>query len=117
MNKMLVVNSQLDLPFGSDVVSRLVDLAYTGTCQVTESTITSLISMANMFQLDSLTRLCGDFLVSSADISSVLQHLQLADQHLCSHVTDKLWQFIFRNFHGMKDQLTNYPVTELVKFL
>jgi hypothetical protein len=91
----------VDVP--SHTMEQLINLAYTGRCQLTQDQFLPLLLAAHTYDIGPLLKLCGDYLLSSVTAASTMSSLsspvgatflveswRLAQCYLCSHVVDRL---------------------------
>lgn len=82
----------------ADSVELLVDFAYTGKIEISESTVQSLLPVASMFQISSVLEGCCVFLESQLDSSNCLGIRFFAELHGCPELATSARHFSFRHF-------------------
>ena len=86
------------------VLKRILELGYTGACQLSEDLFIPLLQAAHAYHIRPLLKLCGDYVLAAASSPSpqsaniTVRNFRLAQQHLCQHVVEGLARLIRRNF-------------------
>lgn len=82
----------------SDIISLIIDFAYTKTCEVTSSNVQSLMVAADRFCSDSLVSFCSDFITKRIDSSNCIPSWQFARNMTFKHLEEKAWQVTLHSF-------------------
>ena len=86
------------LPYSTEVISTIVELAYTGATTTKESILEEQLQMAAHYGITLLTKICSDFLVSTLTVVNWHQRYRLGQKFLCKHVLEQMKMFICVNF-------------------
>ena len=96
------------LPYSTEVVSTIVELAYTGATTTKESIVVEQLQMAAHYGITLLTKICSDFLVSTLTVVNWHERYRLGQKFLCKHTLEQMKMFICVNFTRLNN------VTELL---
>ena len=105
------------LPFSTEAVNSLVQLAYTGRITITESTLEEQLEVAALYTINLLTKLCGEFMITSLTTENSYIYFKFCQKFCCHHFTDTVEKFICRNFLKIKNLASILTVEELRKCL
>ena len=86
----------LDIPF--ETFKLVLDLAYTGTCQITGDNLVELLHSSRRLGIQYLENLCGQFLLDNLSIENAVQTLHIIQPNLCEHRLALVHRFIRINF-------------------
>ena len=98
------------LPYSTEVISTIVELAYTGATTTKESILEEQLQMAAHYDITLLTKICSDFLVSTLTVVNWRDRYRLSQKFLCSHTLEQMMMFICVNFTKLNN------VAELLTF-
>ncbi|XP_029342509.1 kelch-like protein 3 isoform X2 [Acyrthosiphon pisum] len=93
-NKDLVTIKELD----STILQLLVDYIYTGEIMVTKENVQTLLSAANVLQLDYVNDICAEFLQKQVDSSNCIGIKAFADLHNCTKLLSSSEAYIKQHF-------------------
>ena len=96
------------LPYSTEVISTIVELAYTGATTTKESIVVEQLQMAAHYGITLLTKICSDFLVSTLTVVNWHDRYRLGQKFLCKHALEQMMMFICVNFTKLNN------VTELL---
>ena len=86
------------LPYSTEVISTIVELAYTGATTTKESILEEQLQMAAHFDITLLTKICSDFVVSTLTVDNWHERYRLGQKFLCKHTLEQMMMFICVNF-------------------
>ena len=86
------------LPYSTEVISTIVELAYTGVTTTKESILEEQLQMAAHYDIALLTKICSDFLVSTLTVVNWHERYRLGQKFLCKHTLEQMMMFICVNF-------------------
>ena len=86
------------LPYSTEVVSSVVELAYTGVTTTKESILEEQLKMAAHYNIGLLTKICSDFMVSTLNLVNWHKRYRLGQRFLCKHTLEQMKMFICVNF-------------------
>ena len=81
-----------------DILSSLVDFAYTGEIAVTVDNVQEVLSAASLLQISQVQDLCCDFLKKQLDASNCLGIKCFAEANGCSHLSEIINEFARQHF-------------------
>ena len=76
------------LPYSTEVVSSVVELAYTGVTTTKESILEEQLQMAAHYDISLLTKICSNFLVSALTVVNWHQRYRFGQKFLCKYRAD-----------------------------
>jgi len=117
MMKCSMVNTFI--PYQKEVVEAFIKLAYTGTCQVMEAFVENILDAAKEYEIEHLTKICGDFLISVLSQSNALDIYQLSVKHCCEHTSSTICKFISKNFKSfiMTGEALSFSFEQVLMFM
>ena len=80
-------------------IDALIDFAYSGKITVTHANVQSLLPAANLLQINSVKKLCCDFLQSQLHATNCIGIVKFAELHVCRELHAVGEKFIASNFH------------------
>ena len=86
------------LPYSTEVISTIVELAYTGATTTKESILEEQLQMAAHYDITLLTKICSDFVVSTLTVVNWHERYRLGQKFLCKHTLEQMMMFICVNF-------------------
>ena len=86
------------LPYSTEVISTIVELAYTGVTTTKESILEEQLQMAAHYDITLLTKICSDFVVSTLTVDNWHERYRLGQKFLCKHTLEQMMMFICVNF-------------------
>ena len=86
------------LPYSTEVISTIVELAYTGATTTKESILEEQLQMAAHYGITLLTKICSDFVVSTLTLANWHERYRLGQKFLCKHTLEQMMMFICVNF-------------------
>ncbi len=100
-------------------VEQLISFVYTGTIEVTEDNVQSLLSAANLLHLTEVRDACCDFLRQQLHPSNCLGFMAFADLHSCPDLFNESQRFARKHFPEVRMseefiQLTASNVIDLI---
>ena len=98
------------LPYSTEVISTIVELAYTGATTTKESILEEQLQMAAHYGITLLTKICSDFVVSTLTLINWHERYRLGQKFLCKHTLEQMMMFICVNFTKLNN------VAELLTF-
>ena len=102
-----------DLDCSIEDANSLVQLAYSGTCMVTQINLRHLLKLGKQYNIDQLLKLCTDFLLKNLTTESALEFYNLS-KDLCHHAQSKISQFIKTNFNSLMNGVLGLKGCSLV---
>ena len=82
------ISDNPDLDCSSEDANSLVQLAYSGSCNVTRINLRHLLKLGKQYNIDQLLKLCTDFLLKNLTTESALEFYNLS-KDLCDHAQSK----------------------------
>ena len=79
-------------------LSILIDYMYTGSVEINENNVQSLLDASNRLQLTSVKDSCCEFLASQLDITNCIGIRRLADMLSCASLTKQADLYIEQYF-------------------
>ncbi|XP_071497616.1 kelch-like protein 28 [Diadema antillarum] len=100
-------------------IDALVDFAYTGKIAVTHANVQSLLPAANLFQMQSVKKLCCDFLQAQLHATNSLGIAHFAEVHACQDLQAIADKFVAANFLDLSqgEEFCHLDFEELTKIL
>ena len=86
------------LEMKSGTMKAILDYIYTGQVQLTEDTVQSLLSAANLFQMISLRSGCAEFMIKHITVSNCVGVYFFARAHHCDILAGKASEILNSNF-------------------
>ena len=86
------------LPYSTDVICTIVELAYTGATTTKESIVEEQLQMAAHYGISLMTKICSDFLLSTLTVVNWHERYRLGQKFLCKHTLEQMMMFICVNF-------------------
>ena len=83
ISKMMEEDTDTFLPYPMEVVHALVRLAYTGTCDLKDNSVGRILEAAKEYEIESLVKICGQFLVSQLAVGVGLSFYRMSVKHCC----------------------------------
>ena len=105
------------LPYSTEVISTIVELAYTGATTTKESILEEQLQMAANYDISLLTKICSDFLVSTLTVVNWRDRYRLSQKFLCSHTLEQMMMFICVNFTKLNNVAELLTVEDLESVL
>ena len=81
-----------------DILSSLVDFAYTGEVQVTVENVQEVLSAASLLQITQVQDICCEFLKKQLDANNCLGIKNFAEANGCSQLSDVIDEYARRHF-------------------
>ena len=106
------------LPYSTEAISTLVELAYTGATTTNESILEEQLAIADHYGISLLTKICSDFIVTTLTVENWEKRYRLGQQFLCKHTQEKMKTFICVNFtklNNLAELLTVEDMETLMK--
>lgn len=85
-----------------DILSHLLDFAYTGKLTINQSNVEGLICTASQLQFQTVRSVCSRYLQHQIDATNCLGILEFGDIHGCPEVVAKAWAFVLENFEAVQ---------------
>ena len=101
------------IPFSAEVANSIVQLAYTGAITISEGIVEELLRLAKLYSIIPLTKICGDFILSSLKLENCLTRYRLGQKFCCDHVIDSIQRFICVNFTKLTNLVSELTMDEL----
>ena len=98
ISKMMEADIDTFFPYPKEVVQVLVKLAYTGTCELKADSVEKTLDAAKEYDIESLVKICGQFLVSHLTEGDVLSFFRMSVKYCCDHVSGSITKHICVNF-------------------
>ena len=105
------------IPFSAETVNSLIHMAYTGSVVIDGSILEKQFDLAAMYHIDNLTKLCGDFVISSLRTDNCVLHYRHSNKYCCVHVVDVIESFICLHFSKVNNLTTELTMDELGNLL
>ena len=101
------------LPYSTEVISTIVELAYTGATTTKESIVVEQLQMAARYGITLLTKICSDFLVSTLTVVNWHERYRLGQKFLCKHTLEQIEMFICVNFTRLNNVIELLTVEDM----
>lgn len=102
-------SNQIILPTTDIATLKLiVDYAYTGSIELSLSSIQSVFSLASLFQLEDVLAACGDFMETHLDVNNVLSVFHFAKCHQTIDLITSSRDFINKNITDIINETNEY---------
>lgn len=85
-----------------DILSCLLDFAYTGKLTINQSNVEGLICTSSQLQFQTVRAVCSRYLQHQIDASNCLGILEFGAVHGCPEVMAKAWAFLLENFEAVQ---------------
>ncbi|KAF3835740.1 hypothetical protein F7725_028298 [Dissostichus mawsoni] len=85
-----------------DILSCLLDFAYTGKLTINQSNVEGLICNSSQLQFQTVRGVCSRYLQHQIDATNCLGILEFGDIHGCPEVMAKAWAFLLENFEAVQ---------------
>ncbi|CAG5861815.1 unnamed protein product [Menidia menidia] len=85
-----------------DILSCLLDFAYTGKLTINQSNVEGLICTSSQLQFQTVRTVCSRYLQHQIDAINCLGILEFGDIHGCPEVVAKAWAFLMENFEAVQ---------------
>ncbi|XP_053287372.1 kelch-like protein 30 [Pleuronectes platessa] len=85
-----------------DILSYLLDFAYTGKLTINQSNVEGLICTASQLQFQSVRTVCSRYLQHQIDATNCLGILEFGEIHGCPEVVAKALAFLLENFEAVQ---------------
>ncbi|XP_056315925.1 kelch-like protein 30 [Danio aesculapii] len=85
-----------------DVLSTLLDFAYTGKLTINKNNVEGLICTSSQLQFHTVRSVCCRYLQHQIDATNCLGILEFGEIHGCPEVVAKAWSFLLENFEAVK---------------
>ncbi|XP_688150.5 kelch-like protein 30 [Danio rerio] len=85
-----------------DVLSSLLDFAYTGKLTINKNNVEGLICTSSQLQFHTVRSVCCRYLQHQIDATNCLGILEFGEIHGCPEVVAKAWSFLLENFEAVK---------------
>jgi len=101
------------LPYSTEVISTIVELAYTGATTTKESILEEQLQMAAHYGITLLTKICSDFVVSTLTVVNWHKRYRLGQKFLCKHTLEQIKMFICANFTKLNNVVELLTVEDM----
>ncbi|XP_066970554.1 kelch-like protein diablo isoform X2 [Macrobrachium rosenbergii] len=103
----------------ANMVSLLIDYAYTSSIMITESNVQSLLSAANLLEVTAVREACCRFLERHIDATNCVGIHCFAEAHSCHELTKKAKAYTLRNFTRVMggEEWLNLPMEKVVEII
>ena len=101
------------LPYSTEVISTIVELAYTGATTTKESILEEQLQMAAHYGITLLTKICSDFMVSTLNLVNWHERYRLGQKFLCKHTLEQIKMFICANFTKLNNVVELLTVEDM----
>ncbi|ROT77865.1 kelch-like protein diablo [Penaeus vannamei] len=103
----------------ANMVSLLLDYAYTSAITITESNVQALLSASNLLEVSAVREACCRFLERHIDVSNCVGIHCFAEAHACHELTKKAKAYTLRNFTNVVvgEEWLNLPVEKVVEII
>lgn len=109
-----VCNSiEIHLNVSLEIMTLIIDYAYTGMCNITWQNIDDLLASANEYEIISLLKLCVQFLEANLTINNCIGIHVNAKQYFCKELFDNTKIFILQNFEKIAKNTTNSELLDI----
>uniref|UniRef100_H3CNW6 Kelch like family member 30 n=1 Tax=Tetraodon nigroviridis TaxID=99883 RepID=H3CNW6_TETNG len=85
-----------------DILSSLVDFAYTGKLTINQNNVEGLICTSSQLQFQTVRTVCSRYLQHQIHQSNCLGILEFGAVHGCPEVMAKAWAFLLENFEAIQ---------------
>lgn len=85
-----------------DILSCLLDFAYTGKLTINQSNVEGLICTSSQLQFQTVRAVCSRYLQHQIDATNCLGILEFGEIHGCPEVVAKAWAFLLENFEAVQ---------------
>ncbi|KAM4574273.1 kelch-like protein 30 [Fundulus diaphanus] len=85
-----------------DILSCLLDFAYTGKLTINQSNVEGLICTSSQLQFQTVRGVCSRYLQHQIDATNCLGILEFGEIHGCPEVVAKAWAFLLENFEAVQ---------------
>uniref|UniRef100_A0A3B5B050 Kelch like family member 30 n=1 Tax=Stegastes partitus TaxID=144197 RepID=A0A3B5B050_9TELE len=85
-----------------DILSCLLDFAYTGKLTINQSNVEGLICTSSQLQFQTVRTVCSRYLQHQIDATNCLGILEFGELHGCPEVVAKAWAFLLENFEAVQ---------------
>ncbi|XP_029286101.1 kelch-like protein 30 [Cottoperca gobio] len=85
-----------------DILSCLLDFAYTGKLTINQSNVEGLICNSSQLQFQTVRTVCSRYLQHQIDATNCLGILEFGEIHGCPEVMAKAWAFLLENFEAVQ---------------
>lgn len=85
-----------------DILSCLLDFAYTGKLTINQSNVEGLICTSSQLQFQTVRAVCSRYLQHQIDATNCLGILEFGAVHGCPEVMAKAWAFLLENFEAVQ---------------
>ena len=99
-----VVNEQkwqLVVDMDPEDLPAILDLVYTGVCEVRKDRVESLLRLAKVYNIQDLENLCGKCLEANLDLDNAVNSFKMAKNYLCKHLSKKFLSYVIRNISDL----------------
>ncbi|XP_061592989.1 kelch-like protein 30 [Cololabis saira] len=86
-----------------DILSCLVDFAYTGKLTINQSNVEGLVCASSKLQFQTVRAVCSRYLQHQIDATNCLGILEFGKIHGCPEVVAKAWAFLLENFESIQE--------------
>lgn len=102
-----------------DSVELLISFVYTGSIEVTEDNVQSLLSAANLLHLTEVRDACCDFLRQQLHPSNCLGFMAFADLHSCPDLLNESQRFARKHFPEvrMSEEFIQLPPSNVIELI
>lgn len=80
--------------FSSEIISPLIEFAYTGTCKISHDNVYTVIIAADRFSCESLISYCTEYLSNTMDASTCLRNLRFSRFYFCHDLEVIILKFL-----------------------
>ncbi|NXV81729.1 KLH10 protein, partial [Atlantisia rogersi] len=91
-----------------EMMSLIIEYAYTRTLLVTAENVESLLAAADQFNIMGIIRLCCEFLQSQLSLENCIGICRLTDYYYCPDLREAAYMFIFHNFEEIAKVSTEF---------
>lgn len=85
-----------------DILSCLLDFAYTGKLTINQSNVEGLICTSSRLQFQTVRTVCSRYLQHQIDATNCLGILEFGEINGCPEVVAKAWAFLLENFEAVQ---------------
>uniref|UniRef100_A0A3P9PKZ1 Kelch like family member 30 n=1 Tax=Poecilia reticulata TaxID=8081 RepID=A0A3P9PKZ1_POERE len=85
-----------------DILSCLLDFAYTGKLTINQSNVEGLICTSSQLQFQTVRAVCSRYLQNQIDETNCLGILEFGEIHGCPEVVAKAWAFLLETFEAVQ---------------
>jgi hypothetical protein len=86
------------LDISSHILQPVLDLAYTGHCEVDSENIVDLLRVGASLQIPLVKNLCGQYLLDNISTFNAVWTFKMVQEYLCAHRLSEVERFMRRNF-------------------